>query len=299
MADAAHIGPDNVPGDWFVDRTCIDCGLCRWVAPAVFGEGAEHAYVKAQPGPEEREAASLALLACPVGSIGTRGAPDRAARWPREWRPGVWFLGHADRASYGAAAWLVVRPEGNVMVDVPRPVAGLLDRVEALGGVRTLFLTHRDDVGAHEKVAARFGAERVMHRADVGWGTEGVERKLDGDAPIPLAPDLRVVPVPGHTRGSIALVWKEEVLFSGDHVWGAGPRGWHAEGAEGAAPGVPPLGAGRSVCWWSWPSQIRSMERLLAEPFAHVLPGHGRPWLGGAEVKDAALRALIGWMKTV
>lgn len=297
MADAAHIGPDNTPGDWFVDRSCIDCGICRWVAPQVFGEGAEHAFVRAQPGPEALTEATRALLACPVGAIGTRGALDKAARWPQELLPGVWYLGYADRASYGALAWLIQRPEGNVMVDVPRPVPALLDRVEALGGVRTMFLSHRDDVGAHERVAARFGAERILHEADVDHRTAGVERRVSGEAPVALAPDLRVLPVPGHTRGSMALLWKEEVLFSGDHLWGAGPRGWHAEGAEGAAVGVPPLGAGRSVCWWSWPAQVRSMERLLDEPFAHVLPGHGRPWHGGHDAKGPALRALLGWMR--
>ena len=28
--------PENVPGDLFVDHTCIDCDTCRWMAPGVF-----------------------------------------------------------------------------------------------------------------------------------------------------------------------------------------------------------------------------------------------------------------------
>jgi glyoxylase-like metal-dependent hydrolase (beta-lactamase superfamily II) len=77
------------------------------------------------------------------------------------------------------------------------------------------------------------------------------------------------------------LLYRDEVLFSGDHVWGRG----HA------------LAAGRSVCWFDWGTQIRSMERLLDVPFGHVLPGHGAPWHGGASAKNAALEALIGRMR--
>jgi glyoxylase-like metal-dependent hydrolase (beta-lactamase superfamily II) len=91
----------------------------------------------------------------------------------------------------------------------------------------------------------------------------GVERRLEGNDDIRLDDDLVVIPVPGHTRGSIALVYKERFLFSGDHVW-----------ADEDRPGE--LEAGRRVCWHSWPEQIRSMVRLADFSFTHVLPGHGR-----------------------
>ena len=35
------------------------------------------------------------------------------------------------------------------------------------------------------------------------------------------------------------------------------------------------LRASRGVCWYSWPEQTRSMERLLDFRFEWVLPGHG------------------------
>jgi glyoxylase-like metal-dependent hydrolase (beta-lactamase superfamily II) len=35
------------------------------------------------------------------------------------------------------------------------------------------------------------------------------------------------------------------------------------------------LVASRSVCWYSWPEQVRSLERLLDFRFEWVLPGHG------------------------
>jgi hypothetical protein len=40
---------ENVPGDFFVDSTCIDCDTCGQIAPAVFGQAATTSFVKAQP----------------------------------------------------------------------------------------------------------------------------------------------------------------------------------------------------------------------------------------------------------
>src|SRR5437773_11317967 len=77
MANPRKRVPENVPGDFFVDSTCIDCDACRQIAPSVFGEAAETSYVKAQPvsGIARRQALQ-ALLACPTGSIGSLGRDD-------------------------------------------------------------------------------------------------------------------------------------------------------------------------------------------------------------------------------
>jgi ferredoxin len=48
MANLKKRVPENVPGDFFVDSTCIDCDACRQIAPAVFGEAAETSFVKRQ-----------------------------------------------------------------------------------------------------------------------------------------------------------------------------------------------------------------------------------------------------------
>ena len=59
----------------------------------------------------------------------------------------------------------------------------MADRLEAMGGVHAIFLTHRDDVADHSRWAARFGAPRVMHADDVGPRTKDVELKLEGSGP--------------------------------------------------------------------------------------------------------------------
>lgn len=49
MANPRKRVPRNVPGDFFVDSTCIDCETCRQMAPQVFGEALGTSFVKAQP----------------------------------------------------------------------------------------------------------------------------------------------------------------------------------------------------------------------------------------------------------
>lgn len=285
MARSVERTAGNAPGDWFVDTRCIDCGHCRVVAPDVFDEGPQHAFVARQPADPTR--AARALVGCPVGSIGTAADVDlRAATrtLPEPVLPGVYRCGLASEATFGATSWLVVREGGNVMIDVPRPIPALLDRIDALGGVRWLFLTHRDDIAGHERIGARFGAERILHRGDANAVPGGVERWIDGLAPVDLAPDLRVIPTPGHTRGSACLLHRD-VLFTGDSLWGRTRSGW-AGGGE-----VVGLTAGREVAWASWPEQLRSLARLRGCGAKHVLPGHGRPWSGDFDVAlDAMLR---------
>jgi glyoxylase-like metal-dependent hydrolase (beta-lactamase superfamily II) len=122
-----------------------------------------------------------------------------------------------------------------------------------------------------------------MHARDAEGAHTAVERPVNGDEPVVLAPDLLAVPVPGHTPGSCALLWNEAFLFTGDHLWGD---------AQGT------LHASRAVCWWDWDAQIRSMERLLELRFEWVFPGHGRPWRArSATHAHEAVAALLREMR--
>ena len=36
---------ENVPGDFYVDSSCIDCDLCRQIAPEVFAAAGDQSYL--------------------------------------------------------------------------------------------------------------------------------------------------------------------------------------------------------------------------------------------------------------
>lgn len=76
MADRNLRSPENVPGEFYVDSTCIDCGLCPDTAPAVFRRYDDGGYtiVHHQPATEHELAlAEKARDACPTESIGNDG----------------------------------------------------------------------------------------------------------------------------------------------------------------------------------------------------------------------------------
>ncbi|OGW87139.1 MAG: ferredoxin [Omnitrophica bacterium RIFCSPHIGHO2_02_FULL_46_11] len=76
MANRTQKLPESVAGKYYVDKTCIDCDLCRQTAPANFSRNAEASYsfVSKQPQTlEEGKLCAQAKLECPVDSIGDDG----------------------------------------------------------------------------------------------------------------------------------------------------------------------------------------------------------------------------------
>jgi glyoxylase-like metal-dependent hydrolase (beta-lactamase superfamily II)/ferredoxin len=278
---------ENVAGDFFVDNTCIDCDLCRQIAPRTFESIGDQSAVFHQPEtPEEELAALKALITCPTASIGTtnqHSAKLAVASYPDPIDDNVFFCGFASESSFGASSYLIVRSQGNVLIDSPRFAKPLVNRIEKLGGLSTIFLTHRDDVADHQKWSDYFRADRIMHRDDLTASTRGIERVIEGQNAVALDEDLIAVPTPGHTRGHCVLLYRNLSLFAGDHLWWSDERG--------------ALAASRSVCWYSWPDQIRSMEKLLNYEFEWVLPGHGRRINLERTAMHAELKRCIARMK--
>jgi glyoxylase-like metal-dependent hydrolase (beta-lactamase superfamily II)/ferredoxin len=258
MAQRQLAVAQNEPGELFVDSTCIECDTCRELAPDIFGSTESgQSFVLHQPSSDlEWRRALQAVVSCPTSSIGAERSAAQAARdLPVLLEGPVFRCGYSSEASYGAQSYFLRRDGGNVLVDSPRFAAPLVKRMVELGGVRRMFLTHRDDVADHQRFRDKFGCERIIHRGD---DVVGAEMVLDGDRE--LEPGLRAIWVPGHTRGSCVLLADEKYLFTGDHLWA-----WEGR-----------LEMGRSVSWYSWTEQKKSLRKLLDHRFEWVLPGHGR-----------------------
>ena len=173
----------------------------------------------------------------PRSSGYTRVMTTVLTHYPRVIDAEVYFCGFASEKSYGAQSYLIRHPEGNWMTDAPRFVPELADHIEELGGLRWIFLTHRDDVADADLYAKRFGAKRVIHEADLDAQPDA-EVVLKGKMPATLAPGFTAIPVPGHTRGHTVLLYREKYLFTGDHLEGDQKTGR--------------LDAFRDYCWYDW-----------------------------------------------
>jgi glyoxylase-like metal-dependent hydrolase (beta-lactamase superfamily II) len=268
MARLDQVHPANVDGDWFVDARCIDCEACRLLAPEVFVRRSGQSVVGAQPAGADDPSAWRAALSCPTQSIGTRTRhprPRAADLLPVEVEDGsgVSYCGYNSEDSYGANAFFAERPAGNVLVDSPRFTRRLAGPLAERGGVDHVLLTHRDDVADAERWARHFGARVWVHEDDADAAPFATD-VVAGAGPVEVQPGLVLVPVPGHTRGSVAYVLDERFLFSGDSL------AFDGEGDRAD------LTAYRDVCWYSWDEQRASLARLAAgHRFEWVLPGHG------------------------
>lgn len=289
MPDLRNRRRQNIEGAFFVDSSCIDCDACRWIAPDTFHAADGQSAVHSQPRtPQAQLAALQALVSCPTASIGLTdkhvlaGTKAALASLPRPVDGNVYHCGFHAESSFGAASWFIQRPEGNVLVDSPRFAMPLVKRIEAMGGIKTLFLSHIDDVADHAKWAAHFKCERVMHAADAR-GLD-IERRIPGREAVELEPGLTFIPTPGHTRGSAVLLYAGKYLFTGDHLAWSARRGH--------------LVAFRDACWYSWPELLASMKALRAYSFEWVLPGHGRMRHAEARAMAADLERCINWMQT-
>jgi len=283
MADEQKRLDSNVAGNFFVDATCINCDTCRQLAPMSFEEVGNFSAVTNQPTDEEPiHQAYQALLACPVGSIGTEHSnpsqlKEAMASFPLQIEGEVSYCGFNSEKSFGANSFFIEHPDGNWLIDSPRYLKHLVEAFERKGGIAYIFLTHKDDVADAEKYAAHFGAKRMIHRADVEavpdseWIIEGIES-------LQVMPQFQVIPVPGHTAGSMALLYKNRFLFTGDHLW------WDSVQKR--------LGAPTQLVWRRH-ILMDSIKKLLDYPFEWVLAGHGdRARLPAGEMR-AQLRALV------
>jgi glyoxylase-like metal-dependent hydrolase (beta-lactamase superfamily II)/ferredoxin len=285
MANLSKRLETNVEGNFFVDSTCIDCDTCRQLAPTTFIEERDYSAVFHQPGTAKDElAAYQALIACPVGSIGTVTKNPKIfskaqATFPLPLEDGVSYVGFNSEKSFGAHSYFILHPEGNWLIDSPRYLKHLVQSFEERGGIRCIFLSHQDDVADAARYAEKFGATRIIHRADAS-AMPDAEWVIDGKDALFVEPEFVFIPVPGHTAGSMALLYKNRFLFSGDHLW------WDRD--------LQQLGTPENLVWDD--AQLeQSVRTLLNYSFEWVLPGHGeRIHLPCRDMKNAVEKLVQG-----
>jgi glyoxylase-like metal-dependent hydrolase (beta-lactamase superfamily II)/ferredoxin len=283
--DQAH--PLDVSGDWFVDTRCIGCDVARHWAPGLVAEDANAlSYIRRQPEtPEEEAALWRAAEACPTQSIGNRVVRrPPSPPFPFTITAGVHAMGHNDQSSFGAHSYLVRHRGINFLIDSPRYLRSLADRVDDLGGIEHVVLTHRDDVADADRWANRFGA-RVWIHADDAAAAPYASEIVPGQAPTAIAEGVVIVPIPGHTRGSVAIHVDDRFLFTGDSL--------HWDRHEHR------LDVFSRATWYSWSHLADSMDRLSKLRVEWVFPGHGMWHLVGADSYTHQMAGLGPAMRSV
>lgn len=194
---------------------------------------------------------------------------------PVRWIPGGGFLGNA---------FLV----GGVLVDagiLPTAVEQYRDQIQEI----VLTHCHYDHIAYVHEIARICDAPVHIHRLDApGLSSDTTSLSLHFGASAPCHPperlleegdmvgNLLVLHTPGHTPGSICLIWEEEkALLSGDTVFTGG-------------------GFGRfDFPGGSREDLVRSLDRLSALEIDSLYPGHGSPVQKGGKKHIIAAKELL------
>jgi hypothetical protein len=197
----------------------------------------------------------------------------------REEEPGLVGVGVEPRFCIGQRALLVRTPGGNVLWDC----VSLLDdpalaRLEELGGVDTICISHPHFYGAYVDLADALDARVLLPAADRQWirrASSRVELFEDRAEPVP---GLTLARIGGHFDGAAVLHWPEGAggrgaLLTGDTITVVQDRDWVS-------------------FMWSYPNLIPLDEATVldiarrVEPFAFDRVYGG--WWGMTVVHDGA-----------
>lgn len=254
---------------------------------------------------EEFHAVRQAVYSCPQKAIRWVRQPKKKLPslpfvyegFPKKIEDNVYFMGHSDATTFGAAGFFIQSEGSNVLIDPPIPHPKLVAALDRMGGVQHLLASHVDhtaNIGAWHEITK---APRLMHKDDV------VETKNDY-SPFPVTkdyetilelqtletatlkgmPELEIIHTPGHTPGSLMFLYKKKFLFTGDSLAFSPAKGH--------------LHAHRVQCWQSWELQTTSIQGLKNYDFSWVLAGHG-DWkhYETTATAQADLKRCVSWMK--
>jgi glyoxylase-like metal-dependent hydrolase (beta-lactamase superfamily II)/ferredoxin len=287
MARLDRRHPGGARGDWFIDDRCIGCAASATIAPDLIdlsSDGQRFVFIRQPTTDREIVLAQQAAEVCPTRSIGTTSKQRWAPHHPVEIVPGVWRTGWNSPDAVGANAFVVQRSEGNVLIEGPRFTRRVRDAITSLGGLRSILLTHADDVGDAARYADAFGAEVIIHELDADAAPFATNLLQGRDATV-VAGGVTAIPTPGYTAGHVMYLVDDKVLFSGDSL--------------DFDPDTGQLGAYEEVCWWSWEEQVASLDRLAEFRFTTVVPSHGgiSPPLGDEQMNQL-LRSLVAQLRS-
>ncbi len=191
----------------------------------------------------------------------------------------VYYCGFNSIKSAGANAYFIARPGGNWLVSTPKFVPHLVNKFEKLGGVKHIFISHRDDLGETEKYQERFRSNTIIHRKDLDCYPQA-GTVLEGQEQIDFEPAFKIIPTPGHTEGHCMLLYHDKFLFTADSLR------FNRETLQVEL-------WNPYWTWFSYQAQVDSVARLHRYRFQWILTSHGqRVKLAEAEMSENLKRAI-------
>lgn len=177
----------------------------------------------------------------------------------KEIYPSLFLILPARREAKTRLTYFIRRPAGNILFATKADISDAEPEIVAAGGVSLILLGDRHQgAPATVTMARRLGAP-IMASSIEATALKKLGVEIDTPLayrPCQFAPDLEIIPTPGHTKGAFSYLWtngERKFLFIGDTI-------------------VPVDGSWRY--WVSAPSRpemLRTIEKLAALRFDVIL----------------------------
>lgn len=180
------------------------------------------------------------------------------------------FAFSPNRDTLGGTSYFLRTDQGNILIDCPGLEPINQEFINAYGGIRWLFITHRTAIGKAIEFQKIFNCSIIIQEQEA-YLLPGLNVTTFSDYLL-ITEQLQVIWTPGHSPGSSCLYYRdlEGILFSGRHLL-PDPQGKAA--------------LLRTSKTFHWLRQVKSMQilsdRLSSEPIKYVCPGANIGYLRG------------------
>jgi glyoxylase-like metal-dependent hydrolase (beta-lactamase superfamily II) len=186
-----------------------------------------------------------------------------------------------NRDTLGGTPYLIVKNQGNILIDSPAWNGENQQFLHHQGGVDWLIITHRGSLGKATAIQKATHCRILIQEQEAYLLPEAKVTTFEKE--LNLSRDLQVIWTPGHSPGSACVYWSSHggVLFTGRHLL---PN----------TQGQPvPL---RTAKTFHWLRQLKSVERLIQqfnqETLHYICPGANIGFLRGQRIVDRAYEKL-------
>lgn len=190
-----------------------------------------------------------------------------------------------NRYTLGGTAYLIVKNQGNILIDCPIWDADTAEFIHRLGGISQIILTHRGGLSEQlPKIASALSCTVVVQEQEAYLVSQSIPKQTfhkemtweDGD---------RLFWTPGHSPGTCCYYHAQEngILFTGRHL------------VPNKAGEPTPLKTPKT---FHWKRQLNNVERLKQEfnqdSLKYIMPGANLGRLRGDKFIDQAFDKLRG-----
>ncbi len=192
------------------------------------------------------------------------------------------FIFPPNRETLGGTSYLIIHPQGNILIDTPSWQEINYQFCQQQGGIKYLFLTQRDGISkAVKDIQSDFNCQLIIQEQEAYLLPN--QNVISFENEYQLNDDCTLIWTAGYSPGSACLYYKKDggVLFSGRHLLPI---------KEGK---ISPLKLKKTFHWRRQLKNVKLLcDRFSEENLSYICPSGNIGYLRGKKYVDNAYEKL-------